>query len=201
MHFYPQIINNLFTPEEQRLLRETIDSKSATSSWNDKERSRGVRKYSELDEYFGKIVEDKAKEIFSEPELKSTYSVYFDYDKPTSKLHPHRDNNACTFTIDYCVSAKTPWGVVVEDEEFVFEPGQALAFMGGHDAHWRNDMPDPETNRVEVVMFHFCLPDHWYFTEGPDYVYVLEEAGTLRDFDSYDLSPQLRKNTKNTDLT
>jgi hypothetical protein len=68
--------------------------------------------------------------------------------------------------------------------------------MGGYDSHWRNEMPDPENNIVEMIMFHFCPEDHWYFTEGPDYVYTLKENGLLEtlEVDSYELSPKYLKN-------
>jgi hypothetical protein len=132
-----------------------------------------VRKYAELEEVFSKKLEPLARQIFGDETLKTSYSAYVDYNQPTSHLPMHLDMNACTYTIDYCVSAKTPWGVVIEDEEFFFKPGQALAFMGGNDNHGRNPMPDPENNRVEMIMFHFVPADHWYFTEGPDYIYKL----------------------------
>jgi hypothetical protein len=196
MHFQPIIIDNLFTLEEHNKIKELIQNEKAERSWNDKSLDRNVKKYSELDSYFSKILEPKAKKIFSDNTLKSTYSVYLLYDRPQSKLTPHKDNNACTYTIDYCLTAKTPWGVVVEEEEYIFGEFQGLAFMGGYDSHWRDEMPDPENNVVEVIMFHFCPEDHWYFTEGPDYVYTLKEAGLLDtlEVDPYELSPEyLRK--------
>jgi hypothetical protein len=173
MHFNPVVLSNLFTQEETARLRELLDSKEYLKSWADTAHDRRVRKYAELEEVFSKKLEPLAREIFGDSTLKTTYSVYVDYNKPTSNLPMHHDMNACVYTIDYCVSAKTPWGVLFEDREVMFEPGQAVAFMGGHDAHGRSPMPDPENNRVEVIMFHFCPADHWYFTEGPDYVYKL----------------------------
>jgi len=193
VRFTPVVLDNLFSDEDTEKLKALISSEAYKNSWTDKKSSRGVKKYSELETYFSKKIEPLAREIFNDPTIKTSYSVYLDYNKPTANLTMHKDNNACTYTIDYCLSAVTPWGVVVEDKEYMFSPGQGLAFMGGHDYHGRNPMPDPENNRVEVIMFHFCPEDHWYFTEGPDYVYFLQESGKLPEGDSYELSPKRQK--------
>ena len=195
MHFQPQVLNNLFSEKDHLLLKELVNTASTEKDWVDRKKDRKVKRFEELDSYFSKKIEQAAKEVFSDPSLKSSYAVYLDYDRPTSKLPKHKDNNACTYTIDYCISAKTPWGVVVEGEEFIFGEGQGLAFMGGYDAHWREDMPDPTNNRVQVVMFHFCPEDHWYFTEGPSYIYDLQKEGLLDELevDPYVLSPKFNK--------
>lgn len=190
MHFEPVLIKNLFSLEDTRLLRELIDSKNYKNSWVDAVKSREVKKFPELEEYFSKKIEPIARTIFNDPTLKTTYSVYLDYNKPTSQLPPHLDNNACTYTIDYSLSAKTPWGIYIQDTLYHCPTGDGLAFMGGHDYHGRPEMPDPENNRVEVIMFHFAPADHWYFTEGPDYVYTMSDMGILPEGDSYHLSPQ-----------
>jgi hypothetical protein len=189
LHFNPVVLNDVFSSEDVQYLRQLLNSKSYAKNWLDPNNDRRVLKFTELDSYFSKKIEPIVQEIFGSTRIKSTYAVYLDYDRPTSKLPAHLDNNACTYTVDYCVSAKTPWGVVVEGEEFVFGPNQALVFTGGHDYHWRNDMPDPENNRVEVIMFHFCLDDHWYFTHGQEYMYDLMDNGLLPEGDSYHLSP------------
>lgn len=182
MHFQPVILENLFSEEDMAKLRELLDSKGKAKYWEDERHSRSLKKYSELQEYFSAKLEPEARKIFNDDTLKTSYSVYVDYNQPTSSLPMHKDQNACVYTIDYCVSAKTPWGVIIEDEEFIFEPGDALAFMGGHDLHGRGPMPDPENNRVEMIMFHFVPADHWYFTEGPNYVFKLAEQGKLEQY-------------------
>lgn len=194
MKFEPRILDNLFSEEDRAKLRKLLDSQSPDKSWIDKDSGRRVQKFSELDSYFSKKLEPIAKKLFGDSTLKTTYSVYLDYNQPTSSLETHLDNNACRYTIDYCVSSVTPWGVIVGDTEYFFNPGQGLAFMGGYSPHGRNPMPDPENNRVEVIMFHFCPEDHWYFTEGPDYIYTLADEGRLSEGDSYHLSPNLLKN-------
>lgn len=195
MHFNPKILDNLFSKDDHEKLKTLVSSNEHKKSWQDSSKDRVVKRYKDLDSYFSVLLEPTARNIFNDQSLKSTYAVYLDYDRPTSKLPAHKDNNACTYTIDYCISAKTPWGVVVEGKEFIFGEGQGLAFMGGYDSHWREAMPDPDNNRVQVVMFHFCPEDHWYFTEGPDYVYYLRDQGALDtlEVDPYILSPKYLK--------
>lgn len=193
MHFNPVVIPELFSKRDLKKLRKLLDSKEPIKNWRDIKNNRRVLKYKKLDSYFSKKLEPIARKIFNDPTLKSTYSVYLDYNSPTSKLPMHRDNNACTYTIDYCVSQRTPWGVVIEGEEFFIEENQGLAFMGGYDLHGRKKMPDAKNNRVEVIMFHFCPKDHWWFTEGEDYLYYLKDNDLLPDGDSYHLSPAVIK--------
>lgn len=194
MHFDPVILDNLFNTPDVNRLRELIDTGTPVKNWRDPHNDRRVLKFDDLDEYFSKKLEPLVKEVFNDPTALGSYAVYLDYNKPTSKLPAHKDNNACTYTIGYTLSARTPWPFTVGDREFVINAGDAIAFMGGYDSHGRPDMPDPETNRVEVIMFHFCPADHWYFTEGPDYFYELMDSGRLSDGDSYDLSPKKHKN-------
>lgn len=193
MHFDPVIIDSLFDKEDMDALRVLLDSGIAVKNWKDPHNDRRILKFTELDTYFSKKIEPLARVIFQDRTALASYAIYLDYNKPTSKLPPHKDNNACTYTIGYSVSAKTPWPIIIGDKEFTVSPGSAIAFMGGHDDHGRPDMPDPENNRVEVVMFHFCPEDHWYFTEGPDYFYELMDSGRLSKGDSYHLSPSQQK--------
>lgn len=189
MHFNPVILDSVFSEEDRDALLDVIASNRHSNNWDDKKRSRVVKKFPEL-QYFSEKLEPIAKKVFNDPTLKTSYSVYLSYNKPTSQLEMHRDNNACTYTIDYAISHKTPWAMTIEDKDYFIEPNQGLAFMGGYDKHGRKDMPDPDNNVVEVIMFHFCPEDHWYFTEGPDYVYYLKDRDLLPHGEAYHLSPK-----------
>lgn len=193
MHFDPVIVESLFDKDDMRALRILLDSGNPIKNWKDPHNDRRILKFTELDTYFSKKIEPLVRAIFQDQTALASYAIYLDYNKPTSKLPLHKDNNACTYTIGYSVSAKTPWPIIVGDREYIVPPGSAIAFMGGHDDHGRPDMPDPDNNRVEVVMFHFCPKDHWYFTEGPDYFYELMDSGRLSKGDSYHLSPSQQK--------
>jgi hypothetical protein len=181
MFFTPVVLENIFDEEDVAALHSMIAA-GVKDPLFDARNSRDLKRYKKLENYFSKKLEPLAVEVFGDETLKTSYSVYIDYNKPESGLVMHRDQNACVYTIDYCLSAKTPWGVVVEGEEFVFGTGQALAFMGGEDLHGRNAMPDPKGNRVQVIMFHFVPDGHWFFTEGPDYIETLISEGRITEY-------------------
>lgn len=38
--------------------------------------------------------------------------------------------------------------------------------------HWREEFPGSKDDHVAMIFFHFAEPDHWYFVEGPNYLYT-----------------------------
>lgn len=191
-HFKPIILNNIFSETDANLLKNLIKNEVPDKDWLDGKKNRKVKKFSKLETYFSKKLEPLAKSIFSDQTLKTSYSVYLGYSGLTSNLPPHRDTNACTYTIDYCLSQKISWPLIIDGKEYHIPENGAVAFMGGFDEHSRGPMPEADVNFVENIMFHFCPDDHWYFTEGPQYIYDLKDRGLLDNFDgeSYYLSPK-----------
>jgi hypothetical protein len=179
MHFNPVLIGSGVFSEEDRLsIQELVAQEDkASKTYFDGRHQRDISRYKELSVYADKLL-PVAREIFKDPTLKNTYNVFLSYGKD-STLTFHKDHNACVYTIDYCVSSNIDWPLIIENQEFNFSAGQALAFMGGHDLHGRNPMPDVNDARVENIMFHYCPEDHWYFTEGPGYFKVLAERGEI----------------------
>lgn len=106
-----------------------------------------------------------ARQVFESETLLPTYTQFVHYEGEHAKLPKHKDNNACTYTIDLCLYQETPWGLVIENEEFILEPNEAMCFYGEEQEHWRNDFPDFEDNQVGQVFFHYAEPDHWFFNE------------------------------------
>lgn len=102
-----------------------------------------------------------ARDVFGEPDLFPTYALWSKYDVPQSNLHKHKDDNACTYTLDYCVRQREPWDLYVEGVPYTLQEGEALAFLGEDQEHWRPDFT--KGNAVEMIFFHFVKPDHWYF--------------------------------------
>lgn len=111
----------------------------------------------------------KAREIFESNTLLPTYGLFSRYQGYRSNLHRHKDTNACTYTLDVCISSKTNWPLIVEDKEYSLAPNEALCFYGEDQLHWRNVFPDRETNIVEMSFLHYAEPDHWFFTKGYDF--------------------------------
>jgi len=115
-----------------------------------------------------------AREAFESKTLLPTYTLFAHYEgqDPAPSLYKHKDDNACTYTLDMCVYQTEPWDLWVEDKNYTLYPNQALAYYGNDQMHWREEFPNPESNYVAMVFFHFAEPDHWYFTEGPEYLYT-----------------------------
>ena len=67
--------------------------------------------------------------------------------------------------MDICLYAKTSWGLFVDGREYMLDPGNALAFYGEDQEHWREQFPDPDTNEVGMLMLHYVEPDHWFYTK------------------------------------
>lgn len=179
MHFQPILLESeIFTDEDKAGIASLVASKTiANKNYVDERHHREVGRWKALREYAEKLV-PAARKVFNDPTLLPTYNVYLKYG-PESHLSMHKDQNACVYTIDYCVSENVDWPLIVEGTEFSIPAGRALAFMGGHDLHGREPIPDMKNALVENIMFHFCPADHWYFTEGPDYIKVLAERGEI----------------------
>lgn len=111
-----------------------------------------------------------ARNIFNSKELIPTYCLFSHYESKHASLYRHKDDNACTYTIDMCVYQKYAWDIYVEGIPYTLYPNQALAYYGNDQEHWREAFPEPKTNYVAMIFFHFAEPDHWYFNEGPSYL-------------------------------
>lgn len=117
----------------------------------------------------------KARKVFGSDTLVPSYTLFSHYEgqDPVPSLYKHKDDNACTYTLDMCVYQKEPWDLWVEDKAYTLHKNEALAYYGNDQWHWREAFPNPETNEVAMIFFHFVEPDHWYITKGPGYLEVI----------------------------
>lgn len=169
MFFDPIYLKDIFTDEQQKELSKVVDEYLAPDrkyyfdGISDREvrRAKGLAKFNE-------ILEPLAREVFDDETLKATYSILLSYDDK-SHLVGHHDTNANIYTINYCVKSNVEWPIWFgTDEERVgldIPEGEALAFMGCDDFHYRERTGQRGVELV-LVMFHFCPADHWYFTKG-----------------------------------
>ena len=114
----------------------------------------------------------QARSLFKSQTLLPTYALFAHYKGPRANLKKHIDNNACTYTIDMCVYQNQTWDLYVENKAYTLEPNQALAYYGEDQEHWREKFPNPNTQNVAMIFFHYAEPDHWFFTRGKEYVKV-----------------------------
>lgn len=121
-----------------------------------------------------------ARKVFGSATLRPSHALFAHYEGPRARLARHRDTNACEYTLDLCLYQQTAWDLWVDGEPYTLRENEALAFCGTQQEHWRHRLPDPETNQVGVVFFHFVEPDHWICTIGPGWekkLGLLESAG------------------------
>ena len=125
-----------------------------------------------------------AREVFGSDTLLPTYTLFAHYEgqDPAPSLYKHKDDNACTYTLDMCVYQTEPWDLWVEDKNYTLYPNQALAYYGNDQMHWREEFPNPGLQHVAMIFFHFAEPDHWYFTKGPDYLRVVRGEITEEEY-------------------
>ena len=73
---------------------------------------------------YGMRILPKAKELFKAEELDISYIMFAQYETEKANLPKHKDNNACTYTLDVCLYYDTPWAIWVEDKEYFLKPNQ-----------------------------------------------------------------------------
>lgn len=183
----PQLINDLLSEEDlNNLLLAVSDPKKF-------EFQEGFSRYIVADNNLPILKElaDKlipvARKAFNSETLLPTYTLFSHYEgkDPAPSLYKHKDDNACTYTLDMCVYQKEAWDLYVEDKAYTLYPNQALAYYGNDQLHWREDFPNPGVNHVAMVFFHFAEPDHWYFTKGPSYLSVIRKEMTEDQWAAY----------------
>jgi len=187
MYFEPKYLENIFTPEVKAELEEVVEEYHGPDKkfYFDDISDREVRRSKKLKK-FNEILEPLAKEVFGDDTLKATYSILLTYNKD-SHLVGHHDTNANIYTINYCVKSNVEWPIWFGDDDerigLDIPEGQALAFMGCDDFHYR-EKTDQEDADLVLVMFHFCPADHWYFNKGEDHFEAIQKhfeiIGTVR---------------------
>lgn len=169
MYFKPIRLKNIFTKDQEAELRDIVEEYHGPDKkfYFDDISDREVRRSKKLKK-FNEILEPLAKKVFGDDTLKATYSILLTYNKD-SHLVGHHDTNANIYTINYCVKSNVEWPIWFgDDNERVgldIPEGEALAFMGCDDFHYR-EKTDKEDADLVLVMFHFCPADHWYFNKG-----------------------------------
>lgn len=158
----PVHLKNVLLKEEFNNLLNNLPN--AEEGLFDQGRSRYMIETSFIREY-GQSLEERAKQIFNNQNIKSSYSLYCKYFGNAS-MEMHKDDNACTYTIDLCLKQTEPWGLWVEDKEYILKPNEALCYLGNDQIHGRLPKNLGFKGLVEMMFFHYVTPDHWFFTKN-----------------------------------
>lgn len=169
----PIIVKKFFPEENLKKLQNYFQTNYSNFLYDEGfgRYTMGDKRIPDFDEYIS-IAENHAKKIFNSTTLKHTYSLFAHYERKAS-LYKHKDDNACTYTLDLCLYQTEPWDLWVEDTPYCLKPNQALAYYGNDQLHWREDFPNPISQQVAMIFFHFAEPNHWFFTKGSSYLEVV----------------------------
>jgi hypothetical protein len=168
----PRLVDNLFDQESYNLLKDTMFNCPKTLESYDQGFGRYHVNHEILQEYTQKAL-PIAREYFNSQTLVPSYTLFSHYEGANAQLWKHKDDNACTYTLDMCVYQNQPWDLWVEGKNYTLNPNQALAYYGNDQEHWREAFPNPESQHVAMIFFHFVEPDHWFLTKGPGYIEVI----------------------------
>lgn len=121
-----------------------------------------------------------ARKTFNSDTLLPSYTLFSHYEgrDPAPSLYRHKDDNACTYTIDLCLYQTEPWDLWVDGKSYTLQENEALAYYGNEQLHWRESFPNPGSQHVAMIFFHFVEPNHWWFTKGSSYLSVIRNQMT-----------------------
>jgi hypothetical protein len=160
----PVIFDNVLLPEEIERLREIALEPPTDRTEYDPFNGRVMLYTDTIEEAVGAKLLKIARKVFEDPTLKVSHASLVRYAWKESRLTLHKDQSASAYTIDYILTQKTePWPIYIEDEPYYLEENQALAFVGSELMHYRDYMPDPDNNVVEILLMHYEPGDSWYF--------------------------------------
>jgi hypothetical protein len=168
----PKIIKNIFNEKDFNDLKTHLYNKPKLQSDFDPSFERYCFNDKLINEYLQKLV-PVAREIFNSNTLVGSYGLFAHYEGNNPNLFTHKDNNACTYTLDMCVYQTEPWDLNVDGEPYTLQENEALAYYGNDQMHGRGAFPKPNSQHVAMIFFHFVEPDHWWNTKGQDYVRVI----------------------------
>ncbi len=157
----PLVIKNVLSEKQYSKLINNLPN--VELGLFDQPRSRYMIETEVTTEY-AKLLQPIAREVFKLTNLVKSYSLFCKYFGEAS-LNMHKDDNACTYTIDLCVRQTEPWGLWVENIEYILQPNEALCYLGNKQMHGRLPKQFKENGFMEMMFLHYVTPDHWFFDE------------------------------------
>ncbi len=132
-----KLIKKFFSKEELLLLQKYCSKKLHTNGeYNFEEGYNALRWYD--DTVMNSILEVKIDLLEKEIDLKlvPTYS-YWRYYTEGSILEKHYDRPACEVSVTACIKKEGNWPIIVSEEEFELEEGEAVLYGGCNEEHYR----------------------------------------------------------------
>jgi hypothetical protein len=170
----PNIIENVFSEEEIRKIKELRDT-SKTVSVSKRWPGREVRPLPNIDllpEQIKKKLTDVAEYYYGKP-LKLHAVAFGRYSKEfgAPRLGPHIDEVPSQFTLDYQLDGNISWPLNVEGKEYLLKNNNAIVFEGEIVLHWRPDRQFKDGEFLDLMWFQFLDDNHWSYKYElrPDY--------------------------------
>lgn len=138
---------------------------------------------------FHKQLLTQARFLFRSDTLLPTNALFVEYAQNGANLHKHYDANACTYTIDLCLYESHSWPLYVEGKEYFAKENEGICFYGEEQEHWREPL-NVDDIKIGLMFFHYVEPEHWFFTEGPEYVENIRNEFREKGFFSRNLSKE-----------
>lgn len=174
---------NVFSPEEIKQIRDSINKELITRStveWDDSEMGRTyseniirIKRNNlgrleinnlplpfELRMKIWRIGQEMYQLDSSSPKNVSgiTYVEYNPkYGMPV--LNIHKDNGSCGLILDYQLESNISWPFGVEDSVYELEDNSILAMYPLSHYHWRPDLEWKDGDFVKLLFFEFFTPD------------------------------------------
>ena len=175
----PIIIKDVFNEEDYKILKDYLLNKEKVNY--EKDFGRYVFTDNLIDEYSIKLI-PLARDIFESKNLLPSYSLFAHYEGEEASLFKHKDNNACTYTIDMCIYQNKSWDLWVEGRPYTLGENEALCYYGEDQEHWREPIPDSKDQKVAMIFFHFVEPEHWWYAKGSNYIDVVRMKMTEKEW-------------------
>ena len=118
-----------------------------------------------------------ASQIFQTTTLLPSWSVLDIYEGPASRLNKEVYDSACTYAVSILLYQRFPWEITLNgDSPFELVENDGLFFYGNRATRSREPWTTPDGNVLAEATFFFVEPDHWWFTEGENYLYDVIRA-------------------------
>lgn len=160
--FEPKVVSNVFEKDFFYYIKKYFESHPQLNSLEyDYYGSKRIDSYDDkvLLECLNKL-NDFAKLHFNKKDIVPTYGVFAEYSGYNARLDQHKDIGPCTYTVDVLLYQKTPWDLIIENKKYKFGENEAVVFLANDQDHWKEDFPDPDTNKVGILLLHWVDSNH-----------------------------------------
>lgn len=184
--FPVKIIKDIFSEEQidkiYNIINNTSEKNTRLQSW---------ASHKVWDVTLGEEIESRINEVVKENlgshlELRKDYSFAryspkFGY---KAKLFPHYDTRPHQrVTFDIQLRASEPWGLVVENEDYLLEDNEALVFAGTQQIHWRANKEIAADAEIDMIFCHLEYVNDLPLDENQDLIlreranFLIEQTG------------------------